>query len=144
MARGERPKVKIIITTPGRFTDEGGQLFGPGEWDVDPAVSMRLIAQGKAKLPAGAKTPAPAPAKEPAKTKEPPKNPRIPETNTEGNGEPQETPLPEGFPSQATLAVAGFTTVESLRVDGIKEKLAEVEGLTAADITKIGLAISKV
>jgi hypothetical protein len=137
-----RPKVKIRIKT--RFTDEqGGQLFGPGEWDVDPAVSMRLIAAGRATLvnPPKGEAAAPQTKKEPTK---PQTNPRIPPANTEEGGEAKETPLPEGFPNQATLAVAGFTTVESLQVPDVREKLAAVEGLTPADITKIGLAISKI
>lgn len=149
MARAERLKVDIIIKGQKRFTDEGGKMFGPGKWSVDPAVSMRLIAQGKAVLanaPKGADKA--AGEKELGKGKEPPKppaNPRVPPpATTEGDGEPTQTPLPEGFPSQATLAVAGFTSVESLRVDGIKEKLEAVEGLTPADVTKIGLAISKI
>lgn len=135
----EKPKVKIIITEQRRFTDEGGQLFGPGEWNVDPAVSIRLIANGRAKLANPPATKAQAP-KDPPK---PPSNPRIPPVK-ESEGEVGATPLPEGFPSQATLAVAGYSTVESLKVPDIKEKLQAVEGLTGAEITKIGLAISKV
>jgi hypothetical protein len=138
MARPERPKVKIKIKT--RFTDEqGGQLFGPGEWEVDPEVSMRLIAQGRATLVGGAAKA--AQTKEPLKP--PPPNPRIPPVETE-EGDTTETPLPDDFPSKEVLAGAGFATVESLRVPDVKEKLGAVDGLGAADITKIGLAISKI
>lgn len=133
----ERPKVKINIKAgTHHFTDEGGQLFGPGEWSVDPAVSIRLVEQGKAALVGGPGGKAPN-TKPNTKTSEPPKEP-VPK------GGVTETPLPEGFPCQATLAEAGFTTVESLQVPDVKEKLATVEGLTAADVTKIGLAISKI
>lgn len=135
----EKPKVKIRIKT--RFVDEqGGRLFAPGDWDVEPAISMRLIASGKATLVGGGGQAAKAPAKEPPKAPGP--NPRIPVKEPEA--EVTSTPLPEGFPSQATLAVNGFDSVESLQVPDVKEKLAAIEGLTPADITKIGLAISKV
>lgn len=137
----EKPTVKIKIKT--RFVDEqGGQLFGPGIWDVPPAVSMRLVAQGKATVVGAPAIKAPAPAKT-TTGKPPATNPRIPPV-TETEGVVTETPLPEGFPCQATLAVAGLDTVEKLKAPDIKERLAEVEGLTPADITKIGLAISKV
>lgn len=132
----EKPKVKVKIT--GRFTYER-TLFGPGEWEVAPATAHGLVAEGRATI-VGEKA-AKAPAKEPPKA--PPANPRIPPAK-EPEEEVTSTPLPEGFPCQATLAVAGYDSVESLRVDGIKEKLEAVEGLTPADVTKIGLAISKV
>lgn len=135
----ESPKVKIIITEQRRFTDEGGQLFGPGEWSVDPAVSMRLIAGGRARLAGApaAKAPAKAP---PAPTAN---NPRIPPPQ-EPEGEAEPTPLPEDFPSRETLVAAGLDSVEALKAPEIKETLAGIEGLTPAEITKIGLAISKV
>jgi hypothetical protein len=133
------PKVKIKIKT--RFVDEqGGRLFAPGIWDVHPSISMRLVANGKATLVG----PAPA-AKAPgekALTKAPATNPRIPPAK-----EPDEvvpTPLPEDFPSRDVLAAAGLDTVEQLQAPDIKETLSGVDGLTPADITKIGLAISKV
>lgn len=136
-----KPKVKIKIVK--RFVDEqGGRLFAPGIWEVDPRVSMRLVANGRATLvdPPAAATKA-APAKTPPA---PPTNPRIPPVKEPEGDQVTETPLPDGFPCQATLAVAGYSTVESLKVEGIKEKLGEVEGLTPADVTKIGLAIAKV
>lgn len=135
----EKPKTKIKITK--RFTDEqGGRLYAPGEWDVHPAVAHRLIAQGKAARIGGATVPA-APAKTNAE-KAPATNPRIPEKKVE---EPvTDTPLPEDFPNRGALIVAGFGTVEKLKAPGVKEALGEVKELTPADITKIGLAISKI
>ncbi len=139
----DKPKVKIKIKS--RF-ESNGRLYGPGIWEVDPAVSLRLVREGKATLvnaqPAAAKAP---PATSTAKTPpaDPAKNPRIPPATEPEGDAPTSTPLPEGFPFQATLAVAGFDSVESLQVPNVKEELAKIETLTPADITKIGLAISK-
>lgn len=134
----ETPKVKIKIKA--RFTDEqGGRLYGPGEWDVDPAVSMRLIASGKATL-VGAK--AATPATKPTGDKAPPANPRIPPAPP--TEEVVDTQLPDDFPLKEALVAAGFDTVEKLKAPDVKDALGEVKELTPADITKIGLAISKI
>lgn len=136
------PKIKIKIRS--RFTDElGGQLYGPGEWDVAPVVAHRLVANGRATL-------VPGPGEKPqVKTAPlsglqggtPATNPRIPPVKEPEA--PTATTLPENFPSRKVLAEAGFDTFESLQGPDIKEELGKVQGLTPAAITKIGLAVSK-
>lgn len=134
-------KTKVAIKITGRFTDEqGGKLYGPGEWQVEPHVAHRLVENGKAKYVDG-KT-APAPAKAATEPSAPTTNPRIPETEDEGKAEAPDTPLPDDFPSRDILVEAGYGTVESLKDPDVKDKLAEVKGLGPASITKIGLAIS--
>lgn len=133
-------KETVDVKITRRF-DHNGRLYGPGVWPVTPATAHSLIEAGRATRVGGApvatKPPATGGNGKPSGT-----NPRIPPQEPEL--EPTETPLPEGFPCQGTLAVAGFTTVESLQVPDVKELLEKVEGLTPADVTKIGIAISKV
>jgi hypothetical protein len=138
------PKIKI---TSKHFTDERtNRLFSPGEWDVDAATAARLIKNGKAvSLEKAAKSSTPAPPAPPKTTTKPaPVNPRIPVKAPEDGTEPQVTALPEDFPSREVLAENGFATVESLKAEDIKTQLEKIDGLGAAEITRIGLAISQI
>lgn len=132
---------KIDVRISSRFTHLR-RLYSPGVWPVDEKTAAELVAQGRAKYANAPKAQAPAKG---GKTEDgaPPKNPRISETGEKGD-EVIPTPLPEDFPSREALAKAGFETVESLKTETVKEDLEKVEGLTPADITKIGLAISKI
>lgn len=132
----EQTKIEVRIFK--RFT-HGRKLYAPGIWEVDQATANSLVKAGKASL---VKAPAKAETKPTTPTKAPDKNPRVPEPKApEVSTEP--TPLPEDFPSREILAEAGFDSVESLKAPGVKEALESIEGLTPAEVTKIGFAISK-
>lgn len=132
---------KIDVRISSRFTHLR-RLYSPGVWPVDEKTASDLVAQGLAKY---ANAPKAQASEKGGKSEDgaPLKNPRIPETEDKGE-EVVPTPLPEDFPSRKALAKAGFETVESLKSETVKEDLEKIKGLTPADITKIGLAISKI
>lgn len=136
--------VKVKITSWRGV--EGRTSFAPGEWEVDSVTAGNLIAKGRATRVGGAKPVVKKPQADESTGKalenKPVENPRIPEKKEET--ETGDTPLPEDFPSREVLEAAGFGTVESLKAPDVQEKVAAVEGLTPADVTKIGLAISKI
>lgn len=116
----------MLVKITRRFVDNGGQLFGPGEWDLRPNIADRLIHEGRATRVVDLKPQ--------AKT-----TPEIPETSLQQMTEPD---IPVDFPSRATLIVNGITTLEQLKSEGIKEQIEKIPGISTLTITKIGLAIT--
>ena len=131
--KNKEEKVEFEITARSFVDGETGRGYGAGRWTLPKSTAEKFEAQGKGRFPGRPKAVQKPKDEDPLKglgmAKEPAKLERA------------EQPLPEDFPERETLVEAGFGTVESLGVEGIREKLAKVQGLGPAKLNKIGVAL---
>lgn len=136
-------KKKKFAFTVSRPTTWNNRFYGPAKRELDRETCEALIRQG-----AGAyDNPEDDTEKVDVYTPPPPAstgNARLAAVAAGLDQQPSsQRALPESFPAKDKLEEAGFHTIESLQVEGIEDKLAEIEGIGKGTITKIGLALNE-
>lgn len=147
----------MYVKIDTRFIDEGGgQLFGPGVWEVSDKDGVRLIANGRAvkcEAPveeAEATEPVPQDTKPATAVTEPIAvitKPVVQPAPVPVAKSPiqlaAESDIPGDFPERAKLIANGITTVAQLKEAGVKERIDAIKGIGPEKITEIGLAITE-
>jgi hypothetical protein len=150
--------MRIKITHERRF-DEGGRLFGPGEWNVSNKIAASIIRRGygvslegnqpteqpvKTTSPAGPAEDTSSVTTEPVvEGTPPPKEPEHPTQPMSPIEAATHSDIPADFPERDKLIAAGITTVAQLKEEGVKDRIDAIAGIGPATITKIGLAITE-
>lgn len=116
---------KISVRLNSRFV-YNGQQFGKGKWRLNRDLVEKFLELGKVESVEGDFEPT---------VKEEPK------VNEPKTVQPLE--LPEDFPFREKLIESGFSTIESLKKNGVEKELLEIKGFGQSTVTKIGIELAK-
>lgn len=135
-----KEKVEFEVTKP--VVIPGNRFKGPGKRMMDPADAEFIHNVGCGRYVNSKDEPAPV-AQEPEGLLGGRVNLDEEARKLAESSKKVKQALPEDFPNRKQLEDAGYVTVEDLQVEGIEDKLKEIQGIGPAALKKIGLALNE-